>query len=282
MKLTNPTAEIWAPDGKPAAEALARTTHLGIGAHQDDLEVMCLEGILAGFGRQDRWFTGVVVTDGAGSARDALYAHYSNDEMKAVRREEQKKAAFVGDYAAVALLDYPSVQAKDPANHGPEQDIRAILEAARPEVVYLHNPADKHPTHIATMMQALRALRSLPKERRPRKLYGCEVWRDLDWMLDEDKVVFRLDERGNIAISLLGVFDSQIAGGKRYDFATMARRRANATFHESHSVDASQMIDFGMDMTPLIEDDSLSVTAFVMGHVERFAESVRSGLARFE
>jgi len=37
MTLTNTTADIFVPDGTPVEAALARTTHLGIGAHQDDL-----------------------------------------------------------------------------------------------------------------------------------------------------------------------------------------------------------------------------------------------------
>ena len=40
MKLTKPAADIFVPDAKPIDEATARTTHLAIGAHQDDLEFM--------------------------------------------------------------------------------------------------------------------------------------------------------------------------------------------------------------------------------------------------
>jgi LmbE family N-acetylglucosaminyl deacetylase len=240
-----------------------------------------LLGILAGFGSREQWFCGVVVTDGGGSARDDLYADYTDEQMKQIRRVEQKKAAFVGEFGAAVFLDHPSAAVKDPNDHAPERDLRALLEAARPEVVYIHNLADKHPTHIGVSLQAIRALRSLPKEQRPRKLYGCEVWRDLDWMLDSDKVVFRLDKHENIAVSLVGVFDSQIVGGKRYDLATMGRRRAHATYHESHSVDASSLINFGMDLTPLIEDDSLDVGGFVLAHIDRFRASVRENLARF-
>jgi LmbE family N-acetylglucosaminyl deacetylase len=281
MNFSKSTAEVWAPDGLGAEAALARTTHMGIGAHQDDLEIMCLEGILAGFGSADRWFCGVVVTDGGGSARDDIYADYTDEQMKAIRRVEQKKAAFVGEYAAAVFLDHPSSAVKDPNNHAPQQDIRALLEAARPEVVYMHNLADKHPTHIGVSMQAIRAIRSLPMDARPRRLYGCEVWRDLDWMVDSDKVVFRLDRHENIATSLVGVFDSQIVGGKRYDLATMGRRRAHATYHESHSVDASGLINFGMDLTPLIEDDSIDVTGFVLAHIDRFRASVQENLSKF-
>jgi hypothetical protein len=106
------------------------------------------------------------------------------------------------------------------------------------------------------------------------------VWRDLDWMIDADKIAFLLDERENIAMSLVGVFDSQIAGGKRYDLATMARRRAHATYHQSHSVDAAQMLNFGMDLTPLVENDDLDPTVYVEGYINRFLDEVRSRISK--
>src|SRR5262245_66324170 len=89
MKFSQETAEIYVPDGLAITDALARTTHMGIGAHQDDLEIMCLEGILAGFGQTDNWCCGVVVTDGGGSAREGIYANYTNEQMIVVRLVEQ-------------------------------------------------------------------------------------------------------------------------------------------------------------------------------------------------
>lgn len=281
MQLKKETSEIWVPDGIGVEEALARTTHLGISAHQDDLEIMAMDGILAGFGQKDTWFTGVVVTNGAGSARDDIYANYTDEEMQKVRRVEQKKAAFVGDFSAAVFLDFTSSEVRDPANPDPVDDLKKIILAAGPDVMYIHNLADKHPTHIGTSMNVIRALRALPKDKRPSELYGCEVWRDLDWMLDDDKHVFRLDKHENIQTSLVGVFDSQVVGGKRYDLATMGRRRAHATYHESHSVDQSSLINFGMNLTPLIQDDSLDVVAYVQGHIERFQNAVVENLSKF-
>ena len=101
------------PDGSAAEAALARTTHMAIGAHPDDNEIMAFHGILECFGRDDRHFTGVTVTNGAGSARDGIYARYTDDEMQKVRRVEQKKAAVVGEYAAQVFLDYTSGEVKD-------------------------------------------------------------------------------------------------------------------------------------------------------------------------
>lgn len=280
MKLSQPNAEIWVPDGATESQALVRTTHMGIGAHQDDVEIMALEGILAGFGNVEKWFTAVIVTNGAGSPRDSLYAAYTDEQMQVVRRLEQKKAAYVGEYSAVALLDHSSSAVKDPASSGPKADLKALVAAARPEVIYTHNLADKHDTHVAVALRVIATLRELPPVERPRRLYGCEVWRDLDWMNDSDKVVFNLDPHQNIAASLVGVFDSQIAGGKRYDLATLSRRRAHATYHQSHAVDVAEMINFAMDLTPLLTDERLEPAAYVQAFIQRFADEVGSRLQK--
>jgi LmbE family N-acetylglucosaminyl deacetylase len=281
MKLSAPKAEIWIPDGAGEADALKRVTHLGIAAHQDDIEIMCMQGILEGFSNDDKWFMAVITTNGAGSPRDGVYGTYSDDQMQVVRRLEQKKAAYVGEYSAVAFLDHPSGVMKDATKPGPKADIKAIVAATKPEVIYTHNLADKHDTHVGTALRVIEAIRELPASDRPKKLYGCEVWRDLDWMLDTDKVLFPLDAHENIQASLVGVFDSQIAGGKRYDLATAARRRAHATYYQSHSVDAAQLLNFGMDLTPLIENDQLDIRQYVDSFLQRFTNDVNDRIKKF-
>jgi len=59
-----------------------------------------------------------------------------------------------------------------------------------------------------------------------------------------------------LAEKLHACFASQIAGGKDYGKAVIGRRRANATFYDSHSVDTLDQLWFAMDLTPLIEDDA--------------------------
>lgn len=281
MKLSESTAEIWVPDGASEADALKRVTHMSIAAHQDDVEIMALDGILAGFGSREKWFMAVIVTNGAGSPRDGIYARYDDQQMQEVRRLEQKKAAYVGEYSAVAFLNHPSSAIKSATAAGPKEDLKSLIAASKPEVIYTHNLADKHDTHIGVTLRTIAAIRELPTQQRPKKLYGCEVWRDLDWLVDADKVVFELDAHENIAASLVGVFDSQIAGGKRYDHATMGRRRANATYFQSHSVDAAQMINFGIDLTPLIQDDKIEPAAYIAEFTKRFAEDVNTRVKKF-
>jgi len=275
MKFHRPDVDIFIPDGRPLPAALSRTTHMGIGSHQDDLEFFAVHGILECHGRDDRWFTGVTMTDGSGSARTGVYERFTDVEMIGVRRSEQRKAAMIGEYSAVIQLDYPSTLIKDPAQTAPVCDLHAILDTARPEFLYLHNPADKHATHVAVLARSIAAVRALPRRHRPRKIYGCEVWRDLDWLPDARKVALPVGGRTNLQAALNGVFDSQISGGKRYDLAVMGRRLAHATFHESHATDKENGLLYAIDLTPLAEDDDLSLEVFTAALVAEFAEEVR-------
>jgi LmbE family N-acetylglucosaminyl deacetylase len=280
MKFHLDSAEIYVPDNEPVEQALTRTTHLCIAAHQDDIEIMAAQPILECFQQKDKWFTGVVVTDGRGSPRDGLYGQYNDEDMRLVRFKEQRKAAIVGEYAAQIMLDIPSRAIKDVARHEPVDDLLAILRTTRPQIVYTHNLADKHDTHVGVTLRVIQALRELDPTERPERVIGCEVWRALDWMVDTDKVTMDVTSHENLQFALLGVFDSQIAGGKRYDLASMGRRRANATYFESHGVDETLGMSYGMDMTPLMNDPNLQPADFVQNLIQRFAQDVSARLHR--
>ena len=282
MKFHLETAEIYIPDGVSVEEALVRTTHLCIAAHQDDIEIMAAQPIIECFQQDDKWFTGVVVTNGRGSPRNGIYEKYSDDEMRNVRFKEQRKAAFVGEFSAQIMLDYPSSMVKDGSQSAPVDDIVAILRATRPQYVYTHNLADKHTTHVGVTMRTLRALRALEARSQPSKVYGCEVWRNLDWMRDAEKVVMDNSAQQNLQAALLGVFDSQISGGKRYDLAAMGRRVANATFFESHDVDEASDLSYAMDLTPLSKDATLEITEYVKGFIDRFYYDVENLIREVE
>jgi LmbE family N-acetylglucosaminyl deacetylase len=278
MILHHRTAEIFVPDGITVAMALKRITHLGIGAHQDDLEFMTFHGILACHASKTKWFGGVTCTNGSGSSRAGRYKKYSDKQTMAVRRREQNQAAKTGRYGVMVQLDYPSSAVKSSTDGALKEDLGKILAATRPQIVYTHNPADKHDTHIGVVIAAIQAMRELPCSQRPKKVYGCEVWRDLDWLPDADKVLMDVSGHDKFATKLNGIFDSQIAGGKRYDLATLGRRAANATFFGSHVTDAATQLIFGMDLTPLVADGSKDIVDYVTGFIDKFRDDVKTRL----
>lgn len=270
---------VFVPDGTEEDVAFRRTTHLGIGAHHDDLEIMAVDGILRCFDKESAWFCGVIVTDGKGSPRSGPYKNYTDDEMAAVRLKEQKEAASLGRYTAQVLLGYGSEAVKD-GSLTPADDLEAVLRAAEPHTVYTHNLMDRHDAHVGTALNVIEALRRLGPSQRPSKVYGCEVWRDLDWLVEGDRVVFDCSEDEELQEQLLRVFRSQIAGGKRYDTAAMGRRRAHATYGAAHEVDAVTGAVYAVDMTLLMDKDGPTAEEFVSAHLGRFEEDVRSRLAR--
>lgn len=281
VQFRHPKHDLYIPDQTDTWTALRRVTHLGIVSHQDDLEIAAYHGITNCFHDANQWFGGVVVTDGSGSPRRGPYEQYTDEEMQNVRLVEQRKAAFVGEYSIMVQLGYPSEEVKRPKPHSVVDDIKFILEHAQPKVVYLHNPCDRHDTHVATFLRCLEALREMPPEMRPEKVYGCEVWRKLDWLLAEDKEMLWVDKYPHLLRPLLGVFDSQISGGKRYDLAEEGLRHANATYFDSHTTDKTSLLTFAMDLTPLVMDESLCPVEYAVNYVKRLETDVHDRVKKF-
>jgi hypothetical protein len=61
----------------------------------------------------DRWFTGVVVTNGAGSPRSGIYGDYTDAQMQKVRVLEQRKAALRGRVRLPDPTGFSSGEVKD-------------------------------------------------------------------------------------------------------------------------------------------------------------------------
>jgi LmbE family N-acetylglucosaminyl deacetylase len=282
LRFSRPDADVHLPDGSADARAaLGRVTHLCIGAHPDDIEIMAFAGIAACLDTPGRAFGGVVVTDGAGSSRHGPYAGLSDEAMRGIRRTEQRRAAELGRYAIQIQLGHASAAVKTPVHPGVAADLAAIAQACDPEVVYLHNPADQHDTHVAVLCRSLEALRARPAGRPIPRVLGCEVWRDLDWLTDGDKVALDAGAHPELAQALIAVFDSQVAGGKRYDLATLGRRRAHATYRDANAADAATALTWAIDLTPLLLDTSLSLQAYTLAAIDRLRDDVQARLARW-
>jgi LmbE family N-acetylglucosaminyl deacetylase len=163
-----------------------------ISAHQDDIEIMAYHGIAECFGRKDKWFTGVVATNGAGSPRSGIYGDYTDEEMQQVRLVEQRKAAYVGEYACQIQLGFTSAQVKNPDESAVVEDLCAD-PARGPAGVRLPAQPGRQARYARGRgaARSIAALRAVRPDVKPKRVYGCEVWRDLDWLPDESKQACR-------------------------------------------------------------------------------------------
>lgn len=281
MKFINTGADAYIPDGSNLETALKRTNGgcVGIGAHQDDLEIFAMHGIGQCYGRTERMFTGITVSNGAGSVRKGNYAALSDEQMVAKRHEEQQKAAAAGKYSAQFQLHYNSrdIKGANPLKGAAlAEEIHQILLLARPETVYAHNPFDKHETHVAVLRATLQALRKLPPGQQPKHFYGCEVWRGLDWLPETLKVYLDVSPYKDLQEKLINCHDSQIAGSKNYTQATLGRELANATYADSYAFDTAEAVTYAIDLMPFLKQPQLTLEEFTQRCTDAFADQILS------
>jgi N-acetylglucosamine malate deacetylase 1 len=114
---------------------------LAIGAHPDDLEILC-GGTLARFAGRGDPVTMLVMSDGS-----AGHAQIPAPELASIReREARAAAAVIG--AELVWLGLP-----DEFIFNDEPTRRRLLDAiraARPDLILTHAPVDYHPDHVAT------------------------------------------------------------------------------------------------------------------------------------
>ena len=271
--------DIFVPDGVPRGKAMSRTTHLAIGAHPDDIEMLAYHGIEECFGERDKWFTGVTITTGAGAPRAGMYAKLDDVELARLRKAEQRKAAEAGRYACQIQLGYASRDVVGGINGALVGDLAEILRSTRPETVYLHSPFDRHQTHISVLVHSVEAIRSLPKKAKPANVYGCEGWGGLDWLPEKYLVHLPSGKRAGLGVKLLKVYKSQIEG-KDYVQAAEGRRRMNATFRSPREVDGRGGVTLAVDLAPLFSIKGLPLSEYIADIIDAFDVEAKGRLER--
>lgn len=281
MKFLNAGADAYVPDGSTIEEALMRTTYLSIGTHQDDCEIMAYHAISQCYESEENWFTAVVLTDGSGSPRSGEFANYTNEQIHMKRSAEQRVAADVGKYSAVIQLCYTSEDVRTKRCADVEGELIRIISQAKPKYIFTHNPIDRHETHLGACIRIIHAIRKTPRECRPEKVYGMEVWRSLDWLSDRERLLFDTSRYPNIENGVITAYDSQCTPLKRFDLAAIGRRLGNATFQAPRDNDTTNSCSIGMDLTPLIEDETLDIREFALAHIDRFYQDAKELLDAF-
>lgn len=282
VRLNRSDSEIFIPDGAELDVALQRSTMMVVAAHQDDIEQLAMHGIVKGLEEGGYRLFGVVASDGAGDRHTGSYTDLSYAELMEVRDREQRRAAVVGRYSAVAMLNHTSPEIKDKSSTHVDEDLVALLEAVRPQSVYMHNPFDRNDTHIALFIRTIEALRTAASHGFvPKHVYGCEAWRGLDWLIHHDSIHLPVNDEAGIGERLIQIYRSQFNDRKYYDLAARGRRIANATRHESHTIEMDEEVVLAVDLLPLVLDATLEPETFARRIIERFETDVRERLKRY-
>ncbi len=266
--------ELFIPDNSSQEKAFEKTTDFGVVAHADDLEMMCCSAITNSYNSNDKVFSGLVLTNGSGASNIGQVI-LTESEMVNTRILEQNQAASIGRYGFIAQLGYSSLEAKDQKNK--DDIVEALswyISRARPDRIYIHNLADKHSTHVVASLRVLDALRSLKDTYKPKKLLACEIWRNLDWLSDKEKVALPVLNNKELIKELIQNYKSQIFSGKRYDLALLGRLQANATFLDPYSEDTAPLVSFAMDVTHLIDEPREKTLEFIDEKISTFRNDV--------
>ena len=230
------------------------TNLLAIGAHHDDIEVMAMDGILKAYGSKKYSFYACVLSDGAHFSKMGKYSDISDKEMIETRNQEQIRASQIGEYANLVFLKHTREDIENNEKDVVIKNIQKVILEVQPDVVYTHNIFDKGDIHTLTAIRVIEAILGLEEDKRPRLLYGCEIFRSLDWLPDKYKVVFDLSENKELQSRLIGVYDTRMEQSRNYNKAVVGRKLAHATFGNSNSsIDEEKLIWYGINLTPVIQ-----------------------------
>lgn len=229
------------------------TNLLAIGAHHDDIEVMAMDGILKAYGSKKYSFYACVLSDGVNCVKSGKYAELTDKEMIETRNQEQTRASQIGEYADLKMLKYSQEDIENDEKGKIVKEIRQMILDIKPDIVYTHNIFDKSPMHKMTCKRVIEAILGLEEEDRPRLVYGCEIFRSLDWLPDKYKVVFDLSENKELQSRLIGVYDTRAEQARNYNKAIVGRKIAHAIFGTQNTdIEEEKLIWYGINLTPVI------------------------------
>ncbi|MHA1132092.1 MAG: PIG-L deacetylase family protein, partial [Candidatus Helarchaeota archaeon] len=121
---------------------------LGIGAHPDDLEILCA-GTLAKYAITGHDVIMAVITDGSAGSTDL-----SVEELRMVRKKEAENSAKV-IHAEFYWLGEPDEFFFD--NEESRLKLIDLIRVAKPNLIITHAPTDYHPDHRAISRAVLNA-----------------------------------------------------------------------------------------------------------------------------
>lgn len=194
----------------PTAAKQGTLVALGFAVEAGDLEVIASSHISDVICDGHRSFVGVITRTPHDVEAVGAYSGFDADEMVTVRLHEAQKAANIGSYQALYLLNYGEL-----AEPSPElvADYRDLLVTYRSDIVFTYSPLDRNREHLVSLKALLQAVNSLEAEQRPAHIYAVNTGGDLGQLLAEELVDLDYDARLPLIESMLSVYVSLAEAG---------------------------------------------------------------------
>ena len=262
---------------KYLGDYLTDTTDLSCTAHQDDAEIENGIQILQAQRDPKKNFLNIIATDGASSksrlnradadAEGSKGKPFELQELPERRWREQRDASSASKTPSIQL-GYPSNAVNGLMGDGKKAEVVHILSGlfdSMPNLkdVFLHNPLDKHDTHLGVLACSVAAFRSMDSKDLPDNIVGMEGWGGLAGMPHGELVKFVTENKQDLEEikGWISLYTSQLDLQLRaYDKVTIALYEAHAGFvTDPHSLGVIEGMAIGVKLTDYIKNPDMQL-----------------------
>lgn len=191
-----------------------------LAANITDVEILGSGGIIDSLYNPNKSFVGVVAYAPTEIPNAGLYSLYNPQDMIRIRQEEQQKAANIGSYNSVFLLNHNNEE--EEVVESIINDFVGLIKAYKPEIIYTFSPFDLDPAKIEIMKCVIIALSRIVDDYRPKAVYGVYTEGSLSFVPLTQLVDLGIETKIGFAYSLLNVYDSASEALEALDPATDA------------------------------------------------------------
>lgn len=216
----------------PTTKKEGRFVTMGFGVEIGDLERISSSYINDNFCDGNRCFVGVISRAPHNILGKNLYAGYSDQDMISIRMQEAVKAANIGSYASLYLLNYASL--KEEKNFL-LSDYKNLLNNYRPDVIFTFSPFDDDIDHIVSLTVLIEAIKQI-KNYSPKHIFAVNTFGDFGAFNPEGLIHLNLSKQRDLINSLISVYVSIKEEGKVLVPGTTAFDLSSNIFEENFNL----------------------------------------------
>ncbi len=188
----------------PTSNKKGRQVAMGFAVEAGELEAISCAQISDILCDGNRSFVGVITRTPHDVKPCGAYEDYSEDDMISIRLHEAIKAANIGSYQALYLLNDGELEE---VNEELVNDYAELLTTYKPDIIYTYSPLDVSHEHIVSLKALLEAL-SRVEGYNPEHIYAVNYDGEGGLLDKEDLVYLDIDSRYDVIESMISIYVS--------------------------------------------------------------------------